>query len=91
MIVLFLAGVPINIVIVPVCQIFVSMNWLSMIPTAMFLGVTSLPFVLFIIKNAIDAIPLDLEEAARIEGANKARILWRVVVPLAMPGIAALS
>nr|WP_155249193.1 carbohydrate ABC transporter permease [Mesorhizobium loti] len=89
LIVLFLSGVPINIVIVPVYQIFASMNWLSMVPTAVFLGVTSLPFVLFIVKNAIDAIPLDLEESARIEGANTAQILWRVVVPLAMPGIAA--
>ncbi|WP_246678689.1 carbohydrate ABC transporter permease [Mesorhizobium sp. B2-4-17] len=89
LIVLFLSGVPINIVIVPVYQIFASLNWLSMIPTAVFLGVTSLPFVLFIVKNAIDAIPLDLEESARIEGANTAQILWRVVVPLAMPGIAA--
>jgi multiple sugar transport system permease protein len=91
MLILFLSGVPINIMIIPVYQILGSLNLLSLIPTGIFLGVTALPFELYIIKNAIDAIPLDLEEAARIERANTAQILWRVVIPLAMPGIAAAA
>ena len=89
--ILFLSGVPINILIIPVYQIMQSLGLLSLVPTGIFLGVTALPFELYIIKNAIDSIPLDLEEAARIEGASTATILWRVVVPLAMPGIAAAA
>lgn len=91
MTVLFLSGIPINILIIPVYEIMQSLGLLSRVPTGIFLGVTSLPFELYIIKNAIDAIPLDLEEAARIEGAGTATILWRVVVPLALPGIAAAA
>lgn len=87
--VLFLAGVPINILIIPIYQMLQAIDKLSMVPTGIFMGVTALPFELYIIKNAIDAIPLDLEEAARIEGANTVHILWRIVVPLAMPGIIA--
>jgi len=89
--ILFLSGVPINILIVPVYQMFSTLDMLSLVPTAVFLGVTAIPFELYIIKNAIDAIPLDLEEAAQIERANTLRILWRVVLPLALPGIVAAA
>lgn len=88
LIILFLSGVPINILIIPIYQMMQAADMLSLVPTAVFLGATALPFELYIIKNAVDAIPLDLEEAARIEGANTAQIIWRVVVPLALPGIA---
>ena len=89
LIVLFLSGVPMSILIVPVYQLFATQNWLSMIPTAIFLGVTAMPFEIWLIKNFMDAIPYDLEEAARIERANTWQILTRVVGPLALPGIGA--
>jgi multiple sugar transport system permease protein len=89
LIVLFLSGVPMSILIVPVYQLFATQNWLSMIPTAIFLGVTAMPFEIWLIKNFMDAIPYDLEEAARIERASTWQILTRVVGPLALPGIGA--
>ena len=91
MVLLFLSGIPINILIIPVYQMMQTAGLLSLVPTGIFLGVTSLPFELYLIKGAIDAIPLDLEEAARIEGAGTATILWRVAIPLALPGIAAAA
>lgn len=89
LIVLFLSGVPLSILIVPIYQMFATENWLSMLPTAVFLGVTAMPFEIWLIKNFMDAIPYDLEEAARVEGAKTWHILTRVVGPLALPGIGA--
>lgn len=89
--ILFLSGVPITILIVPVYEMMSKADLLTLIPTSIFVGVTAIPFELYIIKNAIDAIPLDLEEAARIERASTTRILWRVVLPLAFPGIVAAA
>jgi multiple sugar transport system permease protein len=89
--ILFLSGVPITILIVPVYQMFASADMLSIIPTAVFLGVTTIPFEIYIIKNAIDAIPRDLEEAAQIERANLVHLLGRIVFPLALPGIVAAA
>lgn len=89
--ILMLAGVPVSILIVPLYQEFANHNWLTLIPASIFLGVTSLPFEIWIIKNFIDAVPEDLEEAARLERANTTQILGRVVVPLAFPGIAAAA
>lgn len=46
-----------------------------------------LPYAIWTIKGFIDAIPEETEEAATIDGANLAGILWHVVVPMARPGI----
>jgi multiple sugar transport system permease protein len=91
LIVLFLSGVPINVIIIPIYQAFSQLGWLSVLPAAIFLGVTALPFEIWIIKNFIDAVPPELEESARIEGVSTIRIITRIIVPLAAPGIAAAA
>jgi multiple sugar transport system permease protein len=89
--VLFLTGVPLAILIIPVFQMYSTVGWLSLLPCALFLAVTVLPFEIYLIKNFIDAVPRDLEEAARMEHANTFQILMRVVGPLALPGIGAAA
>jgi multiple sugar transport system permease protein len=46
-----------------------------------------LPYAIWTIKGFIDAIPLETEEAAIIDGASRLRIIWDIVVPMARPGI----
>ena len=89
--ILFSSGVPLSILVIPVYEIFAHFGWLSLLPTAIFLSVTSLPFEVYLMKNFIDAVPEDLEEAARMERASTAQVLMKVVIPLAMPGIAAAA
>jgi multiple sugar transport system permease protein len=89
--ILFLSGVPVTILIVPVYKMFAQYDMLSLVPTAVLMGVTSLPFAIYLIKNTIDSIPHDLEEAASMEQAGTFRILRSVIVPLAMPGIASAA
>jgi multiple sugar transport system permease protein len=50
---------------------------------------TNLPFAVWLMTSFIDQIPAELEECAAIDGANKLSILLRVVLPLAVPGMAA--
>jgi multiple sugar transport system permease protein len=89
--ILFLSGVPISILIVPVYQLFQVSDLLSLAPAAVFLGVTALPFEIYIIKNAVDAVPLDLEESARLERAGTLRIIMKVIIPISIPGIVAAA
>lgn len=49
---------------------------------------TALPFCVFMLKGYFDTIPTDLEEAALIDGASRARIFWSLILPLARPAIA---
>jgi multiple sugar transport system permease protein len=86
--VLFLSGVPISILIVPVYKMFATLGWLSIIPTGILLGVTAIPFQIYQLKNFIDAVPPELEEAAALEQANTFQILFRVILPLTKPGLA---
>ena len=46
-----------------------------------------LPFQVWMLKGYFDNIPMDLDEAARIDGCNIAQRLWYVVLPVAAPGI----
>jgi len=51
----------------------------------------SLPFCIWMIKGFFDKIPLELEEAALIDGCSRMSALWRVVIPLVSPGIVAIG
>ncbi len=46
-----------------------------------------LPFGLLILKNFFDAIPIDLEEAAKIDGCSTTQVLWHIIIPLSLPGL----
>ena len=89
--IIFSSGVPLAIMVIPVYEIFSRFGFLSILPTAVFLSVTSLPFEVYLMKNFIDAVPTDLEEAARMERASTFQVLRKVVIPLALPGIAAAA
>jgi len=49
----------------------------------------AMPLAVFILTNSMSAIPHDLIEAANMDGAGHGQIFLRVVLPLAMPAIAA--
>jgi len=86
--ILFTTGIPITMMIVPVYELFSSFGLLdSLLWTSLFLAASSLPFAIWLMKNFIDAVPDELEEAANMEGASSLRVLVRVIVPLVMPGI----
>lgn len=49
---------------------------------------TSIPFAVFQLRSAFEAIPQDLEEAAMVDGATRFQAFVRVVLPVARPAIA---
>ncbi|TET31035.1 carbohydrate ABC transporter permease [Candidatus Aerophobetes bacterium] len=51
----------------------------------------TLPFCLWLLWGFFKSIPLELEEAAMIDGASRLRAFWNVVLPLALPGISAAA
>ncbi len=50
--------------------------------------VTAIPFSIWILKGYYDTIPIDLEEAARIDGCNQLEAFWRILLPLSTPSLA---
>ena len=81
--------IPPVIVIIP---LFVAFRHANLLDTKLALVIANMsfvvPYAIWMIKGFIDSIPLDMEEAAQIDGASRLRAIWDVVVPMALPGIA---
>ncbi|GAA3756090.1 multiple sugar transport system permease protein [Spinactinospora alkalitolerans] len=51
----------------------------------------TIPVSLYMLRNYFHAVPVGVEEAAEVDGCNRMQVIWRVVLPMAMPGIAATA
>ena len=49
---------------------------------------TAVPFAIFQMRGAFESVPVDLEEAAMVDGATRAQAFWRVALPAVRPAIA---
>lgn len=59
-------------------------------------GALTVPFVadafgIFLMRQFFESIPIELEEAARVDGASRYRMYWQIVLPNALPALTALS
>lgn len=51
----------------------------------------NLPFVIWILQSFIQQVPIQLEEAARVDGANPFQVFFLIVLPVIKPGLAAAA
>jgi multiple sugar transport system permease protein len=49
--------------------------------------ILTLPFSVWLLRSFIQGVPEELENAARIDGCSEASILWRITVPIILPGV----
>jgi multiple sugar transport system permease protein len=69
-------------------QIGLSGSFVSMM---LFYETGLLPFVIFLMRGYFTDLPLELDEAARIDGCSRFQAFWRVVLPSVLPGIATVT
>lgn len=78
-----------------VLPLYLIMRQLGLINThtGVVLGMTTgtIPFMLWVLKGFIDSVPVELEEAASLDGASRLQTLARIVFPLALPGVGAAA
>lgn len=87
-VILFMTALPMTAVIVPVYKMFLSLGlYDSIIGVILFLSASSLPYGIWLMKNFMDGVPVELEEAAWVDGATTMQSIWKVVSPLMFPGI----
>ncbi len=82
--------VPPQVLIIP---LFYEMLVFNMIDThwGLILPQVVAPAMVFILKRFFDAVPIELEDAARVDGATRFRIFWSVVLPLSRPILASVA
>jgi multiple sugar transport system permease protein len=49
----------------------------------------TLPYVIYMLKSFFETIPVDLEDAARIDGCSRVGTIWRIIYPVVLPGLIA--
>ncbi len=82
--------VPTEVTFISLFLLFHSIGWLNSYQ-ALILPVAASPFGVFLLRQFFIAIPRDLEDAARIDGCSRLRILVTIILPLAKPGLSALA
>lgn len=82
---------PHQVTLIPQFILFRTLGWfdtfLPLIVPAFFGG----PFLVFLLRQFYMTIPLDLDDAARIDGASTFRIYRSIILPLSKPGLAACA
>ncbi|MEU9056710.1 carbohydrate ABC transporter permease [Streptomyces sp. NPDC048384] len=90
--ILFATSLPITAIMVPVYALFVQVNLIdTMEGTIFFFAASQLPFAIWLMKNFMDGVPKELEEAAWTDGASSLQSLARIVLPLMGPGVAVVT
>ncbi|NDJ76055.1 MAG: carbohydrate ABC transporter permease [Chloroflexi bacterium] len=84
--------VPLQMTLVPIFRIYADLGL-----NGKFLGVWlfhtgfGMPYAIYLMRNFISRLPRDLFESAYLDGAGHFKVFYRLVLPLAMPAIAALA
>lgn len=79
---------PVSVILTPMFIIFKNMNLLNHYMSAILADATiGIPFSVLILQNYFASIPRELEEAAYIDGCNRFTAFFRVLIPIAKPGV----
>ncbi len=84
--------VPVQVTLVPLLNAFVSTHLAGTFwPVWISHSIFSLPLAIFLLHNFMREIPEELVDAARVDGANHARVFRSVILPLMAPAVAAFG
>lgn len=90
--IVFSTGLPITAILVPVYSMFARFNLVDSVPAVVFfMTATALPFGIWLTKGFMDGVPIELEQAAWVDGASWVSSLRRIVAPLMVPGIVVIT
>jgi multiple sugar transport system permease protein len=89
-VVLAMLTIPPNFLIVPLYALVVDLGWSNHYAALIVPGLFY-PLGIFLMRQTMQGIPNDLLDAARVDGAGEFTLFWRVALPLAGAGLAALG
>jgi multiple sugar transport system permease protein len=83
--------IPFQVRMIPLYIIFRDFHWLNSYKPLIIPAFFGSAYFIFLLRQFFMTIPLELSEAARIDGANELGIFWRIILPLAKPAIAVVG
>lgn len=86
--ILFITGLPITALMVPLFEMFVRLNWINTRwAVTLVMGALATPVSIWLLKAFIDTVDPALEEASWVDGAHRLSGYLRIVLPLTRPGL----
>jgi len=82
--------VPIQLLMIPTFILFSRIGVINTLSAAAIPWLAS-AFGIFLMRQFFLALPVELEDAARLDGCNRLQLFWRIVLPLAKPALATLA
>ena len=84
--------IPYNMLIIPLFLIYKNMGIIGSL-TSLIITYTTvfLPFNAVLMKSFVDGIPIEMEEAAMIDGCNRMEVIFKIVLPILAPGLVAIG
>jgi cellobiose transport system permease protein len=83
--------IPPQLGVIPLFMVVARLHWVNQLQAVILPGLVSAFGVFFMRQYLVQALPDELIEAGRVDGASTARIFWSIVVPVARPGMAVLG
>ncbi len=90
--IVLLQTIPQQMVIIPIFNTMISIGlWNNYIGLILVHSAFALPWQILFLRNFFSILPVEVEEAARIDGASYFKIFYKIVLPLTMPALASLT
>ncbi|WP_030394443.1 MULTISPECIES: carbohydrate ABC transporter permease [Kitasatospora] len=83
--------VPPQLSVIPLYRIITDLGWVDQLQSVVLPSLVAAFGVFFMRQYLLDALPVELVEAARVDGAHSLRVVWHVVFPVARPAMAVLG
>ncbi|WP_019586650.1 carbohydrate ABC transporter permease [Deinococcus apachensis] len=82
--------IPWVVSMIPTYLMMLRFNWINSFHSLIWPGLAG-AFGVFLLRQFFMALPKELEEAARLDGANSLQVLWNVILPLSIPALVTLA
>jgi multiple sugar transport system permease protein len=89
--IVLLMAIPQQMVAIPIFQIMNNFSLLNYLGLILLHSAWGLPWIILFMRNFFTALPVEIEEAARVDGASDFKIFYKVVLPMALPAFASVA
>ena len=82
---------PYPVTMIPIYIGFESLGWVNTFLPLIVPAFFGSPFYIFLMRQFFLTLPVELEDAARVDGANTLQIIWHVILPISKPALATVA
>lgn len=83
--------IPYQVTLIPMYIVFNKLGWINTFKPLIVPFFFGTPFYIFLLRQFFMTIPMELSDAAKIDGCSEFRIYWQIILPLTIPALAVVA